>query len=511
MTLPMFEHQKKGVEFIISKGGSGALFMEIGTGKTRTAIEIFNKIRESNPHIRMLVVAPISLLEAAWAEDVKKFSDFSVWNIRNGWGDLGRIAEDIFLVNYEFLLSKDKLTTLLRKLKSGFDWMIVLDESSRIKNAQSKTTKILLAMAKLFKYRIVMSGTPAPNSEMEYWPQMQFVAPGCLGTSMTAFRSHFFHLVNRYTKQVVTPTFISRLQAADIFRKCDYQITNEKRNELMKFIMPHCYLAKKKDCLDLPDQVDEIRLVEMEDSQKKAYFEMKRHLVVQIQEQQIAAPLALTKLMKLRQITSGFIYNEEGDSYEINLEHDNHFKMSLETKMPFVKNEPGEEDFWGDAFNPLEKEFSNPKLKELFDNIEEAGNQPIIIWIQFHWEQIKICHELHKRFGENQVVTLSALTKDKDGSIKAFLSGSARFLVAHPASAAHGLTFVNCSLEIFFSLDWSSEKHEQARGRIHRPGQTKKCTYVYLLCKDTIDEDILAVLRGKHDEQEVLYKMMEDK
>lgn len=153
----------------------------------------------------------------------------------------------------------------------------------------------------------------------------------------------------------------------------------------------------------------------------------------------------------------------------------------------------------------------NPKIQELFNIIEEAGNQPIIIWIQFHWEIMKICHELYKRFGENQVVTLSALTKDKDGSIKAFRDGGARFLVAHPASAAHGLTFVNCSLEVFFSLDFSSEKYEQAKARIHRAGQVHKCTYVHILCKGTIDEDILNVLRGKKNEQEILYKMMEEK
>ena len=506
----LFDHQKQGVDFVIQKSGSGALFHEIGCGKTRTALEIYARLRQSEESLKMLVISPLSLLNAAWREDNTKFYGFRFCNLReSSWiaekhGRPIALNDDIFAVNYESLLSKSKLEGIVWMLRLGNPWLCVLDESARIKSAQAQTTKIIFKMIRYFKYRIILSGCPAPNSEMEYFPQMQFVAPGCLGTNMTAFRSHFFHLANRYSNRTQSlPPFMTK----EIFTKgWNYAITPAKREELMNLIMPHCHLAKKKDCLDLPEQVDEIRFVELEGEQKKVYLEMKKYLVVEIEEQKIAAPLALTKLMKLRQITSGFIYNEKGDSYETNLEHDDHFKMSLETKMPFVKNEPGEENFWGDAFNPLENEFSNPKLKELFAIIEEAGNQPIIVWINFHWEQIKICHELHKRFGENQVVTLSALTKDKDESIKAFQEGRARFLVAHGRSAGHGLTMIQCSLQIFFSLDYSWEIHEQSRGRIHRFGQIKKCTYVYILAKDTIDESIFNVLKNKKDAQEIIYE-----
>jgi SNF2 family DNA or RNA helicase len=253
----------------------------------------------------------------------------------------------------------------------------------------------------------------------------------------------------------------------------------------MKRIVPHCHLARKKDCLDLPEQVDEVRLVEMAPEQARHYKEMKRDLITEIQGESITAQVALTKIMKLRQITSSFLYTETGDFLEI-------------TPLP-----PGASTE-RDKTVLIKNEFSNPKLKELFNVIEEAGPQPIIIWINFHWEQIKICHELYKKFGEDQVVTLSALTKDKDESIKAFQEGRARFLVAHGRSAAHGLTFVNCSFQIFFSLDWSWETFEQARARIHRAGQMNKCTYVYLLCKDTIDEQIYDVLQRKADAQEIL-------
>ena len=324
----------------------------------------------------MLVVAPLSLLEAAWREDGIKFSyTFSFLNAHDDFNFNGGYT--ITAINYESLLVKSG--KIIESLKGG-EWLCVLDESSKINNYTSQITKLLLKMAPLFKHRIVMTGTPAPNTDLEYWPQMQFVKPGCLGTSMTAFRSHFFHLQNRYTG-VTMPIgrFATKAMAMETFRKCDYVITKQKREELMKYILPLCHMAKKKDCLDLPDQIDEIRQVELGPAHRRAYYEMEKYLVLEIQDQQIAAPVALTKLIKLRQIVSGFLYSESGEALEISAGE----KLSLEIT--------------GDE-KKMVRVLDNPKLNELFSVIEDAGDQPIIIWIQFHWEQIKICHDLEKKY-----------------------------------------------------------------------------------------------------------------
>ena len=107
-----------------------------------------------------------------------------------------------------------------------------------------------------------------------------------------------------------------------------------------------------------------------------------------------------------------------------------------------------------------------------------------------------------------RVVTLYGGTDDRNESINDFIAGHARFLIAHPASAAHGLTFVNCSTEIFFSLDFSWERYEQSRGRIHRAGQTKKCTYIHIIAHNTVDESILKVLKRKGQSQELIYELI---
>ena len=150
---------------------------------------------------------------------------------------------------------------------------------------------------------------------------------------------------------------------------------------------------------------------------------------------------------------------------------------------------------------------NNPKMDELMDVLEEAGQRQVIIWACFKWDIEHICAGLEAKYGPGCVRTLYSGTKDHQASIKDFQAGVARFLVANPHSAAHGLTFVNCSLQVFFSLDYSWEYYVQAKARIHRAGQVNKCTYVHILARGTIDEKILECLQKKGDVNQLVYEM----
>lgn len=461
---PLFKHQEEGVNFIVKRGGSGALLWDCGTGKTRGAIEIFKRLRANNPTLKMMVIAPLSLLNAAWACDIAKFSALTVQDLHENFS----ISEkpDVYLLNFETLIS-DKKTKLLEAFIRNFDVFCVVDESSRLKNFKAKTTKTLLRLCPLFKHRVVMSGTPAPNGEHEYWGQMEFIKPGLLHPSFYAFRNTFFHLERNGTKLIQQGSFMTRSMARDIFSKgFKYAITPANRENLMKRIAPVCHWAKKDECLDLPEQIDQVREVELEVQQRVKYNEMKRELITEIQGKEIVAQVALTKLMKLREIVSGFAMDAEGKAYDI-----------------------GE----------------SPKITELLNFVEEAGNQQIIIWCNFHWEIRKVREALSPL---GRVVTLFSETEDRNESVNDFIDGKARFLVAHPRSAAHGLTFVQCQTQVFFSLDWSHEAHEQARNRTHRAGQKKACLYVYLIATDTIDEQILTALRKKQDAQTLIMEIL---
>lgn len=411
----------------------------------------------------MFVVAPLSLLRAGWLNDCQKFNpDLKVVNFH----DDKTISPhyDILVVNFEGLLAPKNMAILSKEIEKG-PWMIVVDESSRMKNFKSKTTKAILDLAGRFRYRVIMSGTPAPNSEMEYWAQAEFLKPGIFGGNFYKFRNQYFHL--HRNGQVQQGQLMTRYQAREIFSKgWKYGISKSSQARLMAALAPISSRLKKVDCLDLPEQIDETREVEMTPAQKKAYKQMKNELITEIKGKAITASVALTKYLKLREITSGFLYDDLGAAHTI----------------------PG----------------TNPKINELLDVIEEADHQQIIIWAVFKRDIQLIVEELSK------IAPTGALyseTSDRNETIQNFLDGKTRYLVAHPKSAAHGLTLHCACTMIFFSLDYSWESYEQARARIHRAGQTKKCTYINLPCSGTIDEDILSVLKRKGDAQELLWNL----
>ena len=465
---PLFTHQELMARFIIDKGGSGALFADPGTGKTRTAIEIFMQLRKTVPNLKMIVVSPLSILDAAWGMDIKKFSHFTYQNLHDD-GVPDAFLTDIWLINYESLIL-DRKFKKLHSILYKYPVMLVCDESSRMKNHNAKTTKCLITLRDHAKYRIVMSGTPAPNTPLEYWGQMTFVNKNIFHPSFFAFRNTYFHLARGSQKFEGQGRVISREAMREMLRTgWKYDITDFNRMKLMDRIKPYAYWIKKEDCLDLPDTIDEIRSVELGSVQRKAYNEMKRHLITEIKGADIIAQVALTKLMKLREITSGFAFDGAGTAHSL-----------------------GE----------------SPKLREVEHLAEEMGKRPVIFWAQFRWEIGELVSLLSK-FGS--VATLCSDTQDRNDSITRFQDGSVQYLVAHPRSAAHGLTFVNCSYETFFSLDYSYEAYEQARARIHRAGQVNKCTYLHLLAKDTIDEDIMAVLERKESADDLVYKMIGQK
>lgn len=461
----LFTHQQDAVDFIISKGGSGALFHEIGCGKTRTGIEIYQKLARGSM-LKLMVFCPLSLIEAAWGEDIRKFANLRYLNCHDNEPQF-RLDTQVYIFNYEALLSPKKLQAIRSILNAG-KFMCILDESSRIKNHKAQTTKMLLAQRDKFTYRLVMSGTPAPNSETEYWAQVNFIKPGIVHDNFYPFRNYYFHLEREKAngqKEFTSGQVYSKLAAQQMFQRgWHYSMTTQRRKDLMERISPFCHYARKADCLDLPDQVDEVRNIGMGIKQEKIYRSMKNDLIAEIKESCIVAQVALTKIMKLRQITSGFAINDQEEVVDIDC--------------------------------------GNTKLKELEDVLEEAGKQQVIIWCQFQHE----IHQIKALLGD-KAVTLYGETKDRDDSISAFKDGRAQYLIAHPRSAGHGLTFVSCSLEVFYSLDYSWELYEQARGRIHRAGQINKCTYVHLVCRGTIDEEILKVLREKKDATEILYRM----
>jgi len=467
--LPLYKHQEAGMQHVIANNGKGALFHEVGCGKTRTAIEIYKHYKGLDNSLKMLVICPVGLIDWAWGvEGIPKWSDFSWCNLRGKYKDA-----DIYLINFEGIsVSKKKRLEIEQLLSKHQNWMCVIDESSKMKNFKSLITQTLLSMREKFKIRVIMSGTPAPNLEDEYWGQMQFLgnvfSSDCRKGSYHKFKNCYFHLEQR-GKVFNQGQIISRIQMQEMFKRgVKYAIDDKSREMLIKRMQPWAHWAYKKDCLDLPDQVDEIRVVYLSPEQRKLYKTMERDCFLELQKSEVVATTALTKVMKLRQITSGFSRDTENR----------------------------------DVLLP-----SNAKLKELMQVLDELGRKQAIIWFCFNADmdmlKAKLNPEQYSQLDGRVNVT------DRPEEIRKFVEGETQYLLAKPASAGHGLTLVNCDTEIFYSLDYSFENYKQAKGRTHRPGQNNTCVYIHLLAQDTIDETVYKVLGGKGKKEDFVIDFLQ--
>ena len=166
------------------------------------------------------------------------------------------------------------------------------------------------------------------------------------------------------------------------------------------------------------------------------------------------------KLMKLREIASGFVIQKDGSITS----------------------------------------FDNAKENLLQSVIEEIGDKPIIVWCQFQHE----INTLAKKF--NGVgLTSETNPRKRDEIIRQFKNGEIKLLFTHPLLIGKGLTFTNCTYNIYYSLSFSYEEFKQSQDRIHRIGQNNKCTYIILQAKDTIEEQIYGCLQNKKNAVDELY------
>ena len=436
----LFEHQKKAVT-LASKHDNFALFMETGTGKTRVAIELLKQRR-----LPSLIVCPLSIIESVWVEELQKW--YPEAQVKNLWlsKKTGKNFDcDIGIINFESLSKLPDEFLQSRKF-------LIIDESSKIKSPSAKITKFLIGnpsgsgygWGRYFPHRLILSGTPAPNSPLEYWSQMNLVNPSLLGENFYKFRALNFYSYG--------------------YGGYQWAIRKEGKKEIMDLISSQSYAVQKEDCLDLPDQIFESRKYEMTPYQKGIYTTLKRENIAFIKSDALLASNELAKIMKLRQITAGFA-----------------------------------------LINGEEKFISDGKMELLKEILEEIGDHQVIIWCQFHCEIERIKSIL----GDDACLLYGDVSQaDKEIAIKDFQEGRKKYLIAHPKSGGHGLTFVNCSYNIYFSLDYSFESEKQSQDRTHRIGQQKKVTYFYLLAKNSIDEIIYRALRRKEKLSEVLLEKL---
>ena len=424
-------YQKKICDTALNEGSYG-IFADTGTGKTAMGLEIATHYKKS------LILCPLSVIETAWLDDCKQF--YPEKKILNVWSsskqsriEILNQKADIYVMNYE---SFKILCNEIRK--SGFDCIIV-DESSVMKNMTSQITSMILETIDVIPHRFVLSGCPTPNHNSEIFPQMKLVDPEIFGNNYYGFLAKYFH------QNMADPHIW-------------YQTDEDKERYYQRLRLKSTFL-RKEDCVDLPDKVFQVRQFNLSKEQEQNYTDILNDIKQHINQWSKFEFTA--KLMKLREVSSGFVINKDKSITD--------FDSNKEVL-----------------------------LQEIISNIDD---KPIIIWCQFQHE----IETLAEKFGG---VGLTSKIKNRDDIIRDFKDNKIKLLFTHPQLLGKGLTFVNCTYNIYYSMSFSYEEFKQSQDRIHRIGQTNKCTYIILQAKNTIDEKIYRCLQRKENAVDELYLEM---
>lgn len=452
-----------------------AFYCDVGTGKTILAYSIV----EDRLDAKWLIISPKSIIKTAWMADRNEFymgikalpmsasmkkEDYVAiakdWGITDNRvlrlrvGDLKRELlrrADVVITNVELLKTHKELME---------DWNhqgMIIDESSILRNKDTATTKLLTAHAATLKYTYLLSGKPAPNNQLEYFTQMNIISTAIFGSSYYKFREWYFEPV-------------------DFFQR-DWKMKPHKKDEFTKRLSRGCVFVPKETCLDLPPVTPPVmRLITLTGEALNYYQAMERERVLYLMSSNevVMAQTKLAELMKLRQITSGFVIDTQGD---------------------------------GTA-----KSLHNAKITELKSVLTELGDNKAVIWISFQQEVDDIANLLES-LGKTYVTAYGG-TKDVDVSIEAFKNNTAQFIIAHPKTLKYGVTFTgtsmvqNCTYAIYYSMSHSYEDYYQSYHRIYRKGQTESCTYIYLVVEDSIDVVIYDSVVTKGDETLIIEKLV---
>jgi SNF2 family DNA or RNA helicase len=386
------------------------------------------------------VIAPKKVARFTWDAEVEKWEHTQNLRLSKVIGtEKQRInalntAADIYTIN------RENVVWLVEYY--GKDWpfdMVVIDESSSFKSHQSRRFKELRKVRPLIRRIVELTGTPAPNSYMDLWAQIYLLDRGQrLGKTITAYRERYFEPDKRNGHVVFS-----------------WKLKEGAKESIHKAIEDICVSMKAEDWLDLPERIDNIIEVHMDDKSKALYKQMERDLLLPYTDGDVVANQAADLSNKLLQMANGAVYDE---NKAVRVVHDE-------------------------------------KLDALEEIIEAANGKPILVfyWYKHDFERLK------KRFPY-------ARTLDTEEDMKAWNRGEITLLLGHPASMGHGLNLqYGGNLIVWFGLTWSLELYEQANARLVGARQVFESAIVHhLVTKGTMDERVIVALQNKAVGQDAL-------
>jgi len=434
-----------------------AYFLEMGTGKTKVLIDNAAMLYDKGKIDGLLIIAPKGVVGTWYDQELPTHLPNHIENVTILWqANITKTQKEkldslfepeellhILIMNVE-ALSTTKGTDFASKFINSHNTLMVIDESTTIKNPSAKRTKNILNLSPQTKYRRIMTGSPVTKNPLDLYSQCEFLSPWLLDfTSYYAFR-------NRYAEMKTMHVRGRSIQVVDKFKNL---------HELSEQLKGFSYRVLKEDCLDLPEKNWTKRQITLTPDQRKIYIQMKETALAMLNGKQATTMTVLTQLMRLHQITCGHFTADDGTIQRID----------------------------------------NNRVNELMNILSEMEGKAII-WAHYQWDIKDIIKEIVKVHGPGSAVDYYGLTPqdERQGNIKKFQSDpKCRFLVGTPSTGGYGITLTAANTVIYYSNGYDLEKRLQSEDRAHRIGQKKNVTYVDIIAENTVDEKIVKALRDK--------------
>ena len=442
-----FEHQKDTSAFL-TLNKRAFCFNEQGTGKTASAIWASDYLLDQGYINRVLVICPLSIMDSAWRADLFTFAMHRTVDVAYGSAAkrkkiINQGAEYV-IVNYDGVeIVADEIA------KGGFD-LIIADEATHYKNAQTRRWKVLNSLLTPKTWVWMMTGTPAAQSPLDAYGLAKIINPNAVPRFFSSFRDQVMVKITQFK-------WVPKDSAVDV---------------VFNALQPAIRFTKD-ECLDLPDMVYVKREVEMTRQQKKYYQQLKEKMTMQAAGEQITAPNAAVNMNKLLQISCGAIYTDNGETLEFDIKH---------------------------------------RYKVLKEVINESSKK-VLVFVPFKHAIDLLIDRLTKDKITAEVIRGDVSAPKRTDIFKRFQTmDDPQVLVVQPQAAAHGVTLTAVNTVVWWGPTSSLETYSQANARVHRSGQDHKCTVVQLQ-SSAVEKRIYSLLDNRiniHTKIVDLYKDLLD-
>lgn len=450
----LHKYQKVCVEHIITHPFCG-VFLDMGLGKTISTLTAIEELKYDYCEIdTVLVIAPKRVAETVWEEEAKKWDHTKHLTFSKIIGTERQRLAALKVKADVHIISRDNIAWLcsLYAAKLPYD-MLVIDELSSFKAHQTQRFKSLRLARPWFKRVVGLTGTPAPNGLINLWSQMYLIDRGeRLEKTITAYRSRYF-----------------RPGASNGYVVYSYKLLSDSERLIQERIKDICISMRAEDYLEMPERIDNFVRVTMPDKLMDAYKKFEQENVITLANEieegttTVNAVNAAALSNKLLQFANGAMYDENKNVVPI---HD----LKLEA------------------------------LKEI---IEAADGKPVLVAWTYQFDRDRI---------KNYFRSMAPRELKTAEDINDWNAGKVRLMLAHPASAGHGINLqAGGNIIVWYGLTWSLELYQQFNARLYRQGQKQRTIIHHIVNTGTHDEDVVRALKSKDKTQNNLMNSIKAK